>query len=84
MSYQISEANRAAGSVATLCGALGVSVSGYYARRSREPSQRQRQDGDLVGHIRTAYQAGRGLYGSPCIHAVLRQHNIEHLLTKPN
>lgn len=76
MSYQIIEANRAVGGVERLCGALGVSVSGYYAWRTREPSQRQQGDARLLTHIRAAYQAGRGLYGSPRIHAALRQQGV--------
>lgn len=76
MSYQIIEANRAVGSVERLCDALGVSVSGYYAWRSREPSQQQQSNVTLLKAIRAAYQAGRGLYGSPRIHAALRQQGI--------
>jgi transposase InsO family protein len=76
MSYQIIEANRATGAVETLCGALGVSVSGYYAWRSRPVSQRQQTDAGLLKDIRAAYQVGRDLYGSPRIHAVLRQQGI--------
>jgi putative transposase len=76
MSYQIIEANRPVGVVETLCGALGVSVSGYYAWRERQPNQRQQEDERLLSHIRAAYQAGRGLYGSPRIHAVLRQQGV--------
>jgi transposase InsO family protein len=76
MSYQIIEDNRQVGVVETQCGALGVSVSGYYAWRDRQPSQRQQEDVRLLSHIRAAYQAGRGLYGSPRIHAALRQQGI--------
>lgn len=76
MSYQIIETNRRTGSVETLCGALGVSVSGYYAWRGRESSQRQQQDSHLLTHSRAAYQAGRGLYGSPRVHAALRQQGV--------
>lgn len=76
MSYQIIEANRAVGSVERLCRALGVSVSGYYAWHSRPPSQHQQTDVMLLKVIRTAYQAGRGLYGSPRIHAALRQQGL--------
>ncbi len=76
MSYQLIEVNRQVGVVETLCGALGVSVSGYYAWRSREPSQHQQTDAVLLKAIRVAYQAGRGLYGSPRIHAVLRQQGV--------
>jgi len=48
MSYQIIETNRQTGVVETLCGALSVSVSGYYAWRGREPNQRQQQDVHLL------------------------------------
>ena len=76
MSYQIIETHRAVGSVERLCESLGVSVSGYYAWRTREPSQRQQQDARLLGHIRGAYQAGREVYGSPRVHAALRQQGV--------
>jgi len=51
-------------------------VSGYYAWRSRPLSQHQQTDVVLLKAIQTAYQAGRGLYGSPRIHAALRQPGI--------
>jgi putative transposase len=70
------EANRRTGRVETLCGALGVSVSGYYAWRTRPPSQRQQTDAVLLTQIRTVYQEGRGVYGSPRIHAALRQQGV--------
>ncbi len=76
MSYPIIAANREVGSVETLCSALGVSVSGYYAWRNRPLSQREQTDGLLLKDIQTAYQAGRGLYGNPRIHAALRQQGI--------
>lgn len=76
MSDQIIAAHRAVGSVERLCGALGVSVSGYSAWRNRPPSQRQQSDAVLLKAIQTAHQAGRGLYGSPRIHAALRQQGL--------
>ena len=76
MSYRIIETNRQAGVVETLCGALGVSVSGYYAWRGRLPSRRQQEDAHLLTHIRAVYQAGRGLYGSPRVPAALRQQGL--------
>jgi putative transposase len=76
MSYQIIESNREMGNVERLCGALGVSVSGYYAWRTRSPSQRQQTDAVLLTAIRVTYQAGRGVYGSPRIHAALRQQGV--------
>ena len=72
MSYQIIETNREMGGVETLSGALGVSVSGYDAWRSRPSSLHQQTDAVLLKAIRRVYQAGRGLYGSPRIHAALR------------
>jgi transposase InsO family protein len=76
MSYQLIETHRAVGSVERLCDALGVSVSGYYAWRSRTPSQQQQVDALLLKAIGVVYQAGRGLYGSPRIHAALRQQGV--------
>ena len=76
MSYQIIETNREAGGVETLCGALGISVSGYYAWRTRQESQHQQTDEMLLKEIRVVYQAGRGLYGSPRVHAALQQQGI--------
>jgi putative transposase len=76
MSYQIIETNRGVGSVERLCGALGVSVSGYYAWQGRQPSQHQQTDAVLLKAIEAEYQAGRGLYGSPRIHAALRQQGL--------
>lgn len=76
MSYQIIETHREAGGVERLCGALGVSVSGYYAWRGRLPSQHQQTDAVLLKDIQRVYQAGRGLYGSPRIYAALRQQGV--------
>jgi transposase InsO family protein len=70
------ETSRETAAVEVLCRALGVSVSGYYAWRTREPSQRQQSDARLLTHIRAVYQAGRGLYGSPRVHAALRQQGV--------
>ncbi len=76
MSYQMIETSRRLGVVEMLCDALGVSVSGYYAWRGRQLSQRQQQDVHLLTHIRAVYQAGRGVYGSPRVHAALRQQGM--------
>ena len=76
MSYQIIENQREVGIVETLCGALDVSVSGYYAWRKRQPSQYQQRDERLLKEIRAVYQAGRGLYGSPRIHAALHEQGM--------
>jgi transposase InsO family protein len=68
MCYQLIDNHRAIGSVATLCAALGVSVSGYYAWRNRSISERQQADVRLLKAIRQIQHSGRGLYGSDRIH----------------
>lgn len=58
--------------VSVLCAALDVSVSGYYAWRRRGPSQRQQDDQRLGAQIAQVFRAGRGVYGSPRVHARLQ------------
>jgi putative transposase len=62
--------------LSVLCRALAVSVSGYYAWRRRTPSMHQQADEVLSAQIRQAFVAGRGVYGSPRIHAYLRHQGI--------
>lgn len=59
-----------------MCQVLGISRSGYYAWRRRQPSQRSAADGLLLAEIRKAHQASRQSYGSPRVHAVLRRQGI--------
>jgi putative transposase len=66
-------ANQAAIPVSTACRVLGVSPSGYYAWASRAPSQRALDDAVLVERIRAIHAASEGNYGSPNIHAELRE-----------
>lgn len=65
--------HRAEYAVETMCRALEVSVSGYYAWRTRTPSQHAQEDAELLADIRGIHQASRRLYGGPRIHAVLEQ-----------
>jgi putative transposase len=62
--------------VSVMCHALDVSASGYYAWRHRVPSSRAQADAVLTAHIRATFVAGRGVYGSPRIHAALRHQGI--------
>ena len=70
-------ANRGEYTIELMCRALDVSVSGYYAWRSRAASQREQEDHILLEKIREAHQNSRKLYGSPRIHAVLQQKGIQ-------
>jgi transposase InsO family protein len=54
------------------CRVLDVSVSGYYAWRSRPPSPRSLRHVWLTDQIRHAHTASRGTYGSRRVHAELR------------
>lgn len=76
MSYAVIAGTAGQYPIETMCRALGVSVSGYYAWRERQPSARQQADQMLLSQIQTAYAASRGLYGSPRVHAQLRRQGI--------
>jgi putative transposase len=60
-----------------MCKQLGVSRSGYYAWKRREPSQRQREDAVLVDKIRTIHTESRGTYGSPRVLDDLKEGGFE-------
>jgi putative transposase len=57
--------------VTTLCQALGVSPSGYYAWQGRGPSAHRLADEKLTGHIRECHSRSRRTYGAPRVHAQL-------------
>ena len=59
-----------------LCQVLEISESGYYAWRKREPSQRKRDDEHLGQLIEDAYQNNRQVYGSPRVHAELKEQGV--------
>ena len=54
-----------------MCRVLGVSRSGYYAWRSRPPSNRALEDARLKERIEAIHTQSRGTYGVPRIHAEL-------------
>jgi putative transposase len=70
--YGFIQAEKASFPIAMMCEVLGVSRSGFYDWRDREPSARVRRDRRLRAHIRAAHRASRGTYGSPRIRAELR------------
>lgn len=50
--------------VALICGALGVSRSGFYAWLTREPSKRMRREVDLAQSIRRSFLGSDRTYGA--------------------
>jgi len=63
--------NQASYKIATMCRVLGVSTSGYYGWRGRQPSIRAQQDTLLLARIRAIHKRSRSTYGVPRIHAQL-------------
>jgi putative transposase len=60
-------------SLARTCALFGVSASGFYAWKRRQPSQRQLDDLVFLAHIRSQFILSRETYGSPRMHAELRE-----------
>ena len=58
-------------SVQLACRVLGVSESGYYARKSRAPSPRAIRHTWLTDIIREIHRDSRGVYGARRVHAEL-------------
>jgi transposase InsO family protein len=71
--YRFIEAERAGHAVVRQCRLLGVSPSGYYARKQRAPSKRATANAALTERIRAVHERSRGTYGSPRVHAELRE-----------
>ena len=59
--------------IRTLCRALDVSPSGFYAWHRRPESLRSRTDRRLCVHLRAAHRASGGTYGSPRLHRDLHR-----------
>jgi len=69
-------ANQADVSVQTMCRMLNVSTSGYYAWRSRGPSQRKIDDAVMTERIRTIHAESDSTYGMPRVRAELRDQGV--------
>ena len=63
-------------SVQRVCKVLGVSRSGYYARRARQTPARVREDRRLKQQILAAHTAAGGRYGTPRIEQELRRQGV--------
>jgi transposase InsO family protein len=62
--------------VGRLSRVMGVSPSGYYAWLRRPSSQREQDNQALLEKIRQVHAHSRKTYGSPRIHAALRQQGV--------
>ena len=71
MRYQFIKEQQGQFSIAALCRALQVSVSGYFAGLRRKPSRRSREETKLLVQIRAIHQQSDKSYGSPRIHQEL-------------
>jgi putative transposase len=72
MKYQFIEQYQQEFPVVVMCRVLEVSESGYYAWRKRPESRHKQEDARLTTHIQDVFVSFRGVYGSPRIHAELR------------
>ena len=71
-------ANQARFPVAAMARVLGVSKAGYYAWTGRPPSAHAGADAALLARVRTIHATSRETYGSPRIHAELREAGERH------
>jgi len=79
--FQFIAAEKAHHSLPVLCRCLRVTRSGFYAWQRRPPSARAQRDRQLKVLIRTSFGGSKGRYGSPRIHADLRDQH-EHVSRK--
>lgn len=77
MSFALIDAKRAEVPVETACAVLNVSVSGFHAWRKRTASPRQERDMILLAHIRAQFSSSNETYGSPRMHAELREDGLD-------
>ncbi len=60
-----------------MCNQMGVSRSGYYAQKHRQPSAREQKDVVLVKAIKEVHKESRGTYGSPRVLEDLKETGFE-------
>ncbi len=71
MKYACVARHRGEFPVRLMCRVLDVSVSGFYAARQREPSQRAQRDQVLRLQVRAVHRGSRRRYGAPRGHREL-------------
>lgn len=76
MSFEFIDDHRDEYPITLMCQVLDVSRSGYYAWRTRGPSEREMANQRLLGRIREIFVESDETYGSPRIHRKLRQEGV--------
>lgn len=76
MRFALIDAKKADVPIHRACTMLNVSVSGFYAWKKRKASFRQRRDMVLLAHIRAQFSLSRETYGSPRMHAELKEEGL--------
>ena len=76
MSFALIDAKKAEVPIETACTVLNVSVSGFYAWKNRGASPRQHSDMVLLAHIRAEFSTSHETYGSPRMHAELKESGL--------
>ena len=77
MKYAWIAENRDSFPIARMCRTLGVSPSGYYAWRKREPSPQSRRRDQIAQAAVEAYQESYGVYGYRKVHDDLQEQEVE-------
>lgn len=75
--YELVDSEKAAFPVATLCEAVGVSRSAYYAWRRSVPSEREKGNERVLAEIRAIHVENEARYGSPRMLDELRERGHE-------
>lgn len=73
MKYEFMQSHAREFSIERMSRMLGVSRSGYYCFTKRLPSRRHQDEDRLLMKIQKVYEASRRTYGSPRIHAELKE-----------
>ena len=72
MKYEFMQSHENEFSIERMSKMLGVSRSSYYCFEKRIPCQRLLEEERLIVKIKTVHEASRQTYGSPRIHAELK------------
>ena len=77
MRYGLIESMRRSYPVALMCRVFNVSESGFHARRTRPPCERERENARLEVEILAAHQRTRETYSAKRLHHDLADHNVQ-------